>query len=132
MVESQRYSVEGVDFENVLEDLPLKEKKEHFQLKKELEELRRINGAKKAISSNEIKKRVAEFIFTLMEETPINEIAIQETAYIISDFMKYPFDDKLSDIIEIAGGLELPDKNLPDDRIKLWNKLKKMVKGYIK
>lgn len=119
------------DFERAYEDLSKSDKKELKEIGEDLENFRRQNP-NIPIGDKNLKKRIVNLCLKLIEETPKNKIFIRETSYIITgNFVWFTYGDKLDEIMDIAGELELPEKYVSKDVFKLWEKMKKKLQKYI-
>jgi len=120
---------------NVIDELTVEEKEELEVLHKELSNIKdKGDNNVIQVEDKSLKKRLAKFCLQLIDETPINQNdkrAIQETSYLISGFMQYQFGDKLDEVFGIAGELELPEHHVSGNVIKMFNKIKRILKKYL-
>jgi hypothetical protein len=98
--------------------------------KKEFEELQKILASDEQISRQE-KRRLAKFSLKLINQTPLDEIEIMKTSYILASFIFYKFNDKLDDAFDIASELEMPEEQVKGDVFELWYEMKKKFEKYL-
>ena len=123
-----------VNYNLAFDELAEEDKNKLNKLFSEIKKIEKVeNGKPFPIEDNNIKKRIAGICLDIIEKTPKNKIAIMKTAYIITGFfIRFNYNDELGDIIEIAGGLELPEEHVSEDVFELWEKMKNMFKEYLK
>lgn len=122
------------DFEQAYEDLNEEDKKELKEIGKELERIKKSNkDLYLPIEDKTLKKRIVKICLKLIEETPKDKTSVMETSYLITgSFIWYNYGDKLDEVLDIAGELELPEEHVSEDVFKIWEKMKKKFKEYLK
>lgn len=83
------------------------------------------------VENKELKKRVAEFIFKIVDGIDEDEELIQKTCYIIAAFLQFEFKDELDEIAITAGELELPPEHVSGDLLEMFDEMKKMLEAYL-
>lgn len=84
------------------------------------------------IKNEEIKTKIAKACLSLIKDTPVTNQGIMETSYTITGkFGWCNYNDKLDEIMDIAGELELPEHHVSGDIQKMWKKMETILKEYI-
>lgn len=117
------------DFKQAYEDLEESDKNELDLINKELEKIKKNSNL--PVTDKKLKKRIAKICLKLVEETPDDKTSIMETAYIITgNFVWATYGDKLDEVMDLAGELELPGQQVSENVKKLWLKMKKKLQLY--
>jgi len=115
------------DFENVYNNLSEEDRNELEEIRKDLIKLDDEKNPDKPL-----KQRLAKLFLKLIYQTPLNNTSIEETSYIIANFIQYDFNDELDDIISDFGELELPKDHVSGDVFLKWIEDKKKIENYLK
>jgi hypothetical protein len=121
------------NFEQAYANLDEEDKKELYEIEKELKKIQNENkNPNLPIKDKKLKKRIAKICSKLIEETPNDKASIMETSYIITGrFIWYNYGDKLDEAVELAGELELPEHHVSGDVLQMWTKMKKGFQQYL-
>ncbi|MEK6919063.1 MAG: hypothetical protein AABW73_03410 [Nanoarchaeota archaeon] len=129
---------------DVNDNLSLEDKKELFEINKLIKQktsLGKDKGSRIKMKDREstpvindkiIKLRLGKFFLKIVSKTAKDEQSIQNTAYLLTGFSFYEFDEELDGIVDDAASLEMPAAEVEGDQIKLFEKLKIDLQNYIK
>lgn len=81
------------------------------------------------INDSSIKKKLANFFIKIINKTPNEDEKIQNTAYMMTGFVFYDFDEQLDSILDKAGDLEITSGQ---EAKKLLLEIKSELEGYVK
>ena len=121
------------NFEQAYANLDEEDKKDLKEIGRKLEKIQKKNkDPNLSIKNKSLKKKIAKICLKLIEETPKDKTSIMETSYIITgNFIWYNYGDKLDELIDTAGNLELPEGYVSGDVFKMWEKMRKNFKKYL-
>jgi len=121
------------DFEQIYKNLNEEDKKELDEIEKEIKKIQEENkNLNLEIKDKKLKKRIAKICLKLIEETQKDKTSIMETSYLIAgSFLGSNYGDKLDEVVEIAGELELPEHHVSGGVLEMWEKMKNKFKLYL-
>lgn len=88
-------------------------------------------NAEGIIDDLRLKKKVARFCQTLMNEAGEDPHKIQDAANLIASFAQYVFEDDLDKVTDIAGELEFPGHYVKRDVPKMSGDMKVILAKYL-
>ena len=119
--------------------LSVDDKKELFSITKIIKDKTRSkDNSKKNMKDREvtpvindvsIKRKLANFFLKIVSKTPKDDEKIQNTAYMMTGFVFYDFDNDLDAILDKAGDMEITGGQ---EAIKLLEVIKKDLENYVK
>ncbi len=98
----------------------------------DLTKFKAIDDKNSIVDDKKLKKRIAKIMLDIVKDTGNTMEEIESNSYIISTFTEYTFNDELDEVTTIAIKLETPERILPDDILKEWNRMKNILEDYLK
>jgi hypothetical protein len=99
---------------------------------KELEEILEVVDEKSLVDNANLKIRIATICLELMDETPNDAASIMKTSSIIThNFVWYTYGDRLDEVMDLAGELELSEGTVAGNIQEKWSKARQILKEYL-